>query len=263
MAYELKKEASVPRKGSVFYMAAPFDEEMKLFEEKGLKLISAKDLAYARIKLGKDHSVSQNGSWVREGDLYVPERLAGKASIVLLRDSLVLEEPEGAVKAHRRGKEAKIVDDKAKSIFEDAKKGSKDYHILESTDAIPTNRFGENSTAVFLFGKHAQDYGLFLKDAKINAMPLYFDGKDHINSEGPYFNQLWLGWLGIDSCIGGGSRYLDGNSRARGVQSAAEGGRAEKPSVEAYTSKQISKALKQLKLNGLEEAVLKALKGKN
>ncbi|MBN2051904.1 hypothetical protein JW756_00190 [Candidatus Woesearchaeota archaeon] len=235
MAYELTKEATVPRKGAIFYVAAPFDDEMKLFEKEGLKLISAKELAHARMKLGKENSVSQNGSWIREGGLYVPERLAGKASIVLLRDSLVLENPESAVAAHRKGKEASIDDDKAISVLEEAKKDSKNYHILESTQAIPTNGFGENSTADFLFGKHAKDYGLFLKDARIGAVPLYFDGNDRINSQGPYVSQLWLGRLGSDSIIFGDCRSLKGSSRARGVQLAAEGGRAEKTVAGAYS----------------------------
>jgi hypothetical protein len=245
MAYELKKEASVPRKGSVFYVEAPFDEEMKLFEENGLTLISAKDLTYARMRLGKDHSVSQNGSWIREGDLYVPARLAGKASIVLARDSFMLENPGAAVKAHRSGNEAKIDDDKAVSVLEEAKKGSKDYHVLESTESIPASKFGENATAVFLFGKLAKDYGLFLKDAGTKAMPLYFDGNDHINSQGPYVNQLWLGRLNGNSLILGNGRSLVSNG-ARGVQLAAEGGRAEKTVVGTYTpsNKEVERNLK-------------------
>jgi hypothetical protein len=238
---KLELEGHVKGIGKIYYVEAPFDEEMKLFEENGLALISAKDLAYARIKLGKDHSVSQNGSWVREGDLYVPERLASKASIVLLRDSLVLDNPSTAVNAHRKGNEAKINEDKAMSVLEEAKKGSKDYHVLESTDAIPTTEFGENATAVFLFGKYAKDYGLFLKDAKKNAMPLYFDSTDHINSQGPYVNQLWLGRLCSSSLIDGYG-LLSCYGRARGVQLAAEGGRAEKKQGELETT--IIQALK-------------------
>lgn len=42
---ELTLEGYVKGVGSIFYVAAPFDKEMKLFREKNLKLISAKDLA--------------------------------------------------------------------------------------------------------------------------------------------------------------------------------------------------------------------------
>lgn len=263
MSSSLKFEGNVEGVGNVYYVEAPFDEEMKLFKENGLALISAKDLAYARIKLGKDHSVSQNGSWIREGDLYVPRRLAGETSIVRLKKSLVIDEPEPAVEAHKKGNEARIDDDFAMSIFEKAKKGSEDYHVLESADAIPTDRFGENATAIFLFGKQqAKDYGLFLKDAKINVMRLYFHDIRHINSQGPYVSQLWFGWLGNYSNFIGNDRFLNCDFRARGVQLAAEDDRIEKTAVETYTSRQRSTALKAAGFPGLEEKLFETLRRK-
>ena len=104
MAYELKSAGKIPKIGEISYAEAPFDIEIGLFKKNKprLRLITGENLAYARIKSGKDSYFSKNSSWIKEGELYVPKRLAGKPTIILLRNSLVLDEPASAVEAHGR-----------------------------------------------------------------------------------------------------------------------------------------------------------------
>jgi hypothetical protein len=218
--------------GAVSYLRAPFDEEMRLFKKYSQKLISERQVAVARMGLPRaDHYLSLFGSWTMTGDLYIPKHLAGKETIVLLKNSLVLEDPDGATNAHRKEQEYLVDNDKAMDILEKAKKGSDNYLMLQSTKSIPTNRFGEEAVPAFLFGDKASNYGLWLRAKKkgrienggiIKKMPLKFDSAGYINKQaGAYANQLWLGGLLSNSNIVGNNRYLC-SDRAHGVQLTAE-----------------------------------------
>jgi hypothetical protein len=263
MNYELKLEGNVKGVGNIHYVEAPFDQEMKLFEDNDLKLISGKQLAVARMQHGAQSSFSQNGSWIKEGDLYLPASLAGKAAIILLKDSLILDNPEAAVNAHGQGKEYLVNKDKANEILEKAQKGNKRYLLLQSTAKIPTDRFGEEAVPVFLFGKGAKDYGLFLGEKGIKAMPLSFDSDEQINKQSSaYANQLWLGSLGDDSGIDGSGRCFSYYDWARGVQLTAEGGRAEKPATKKLTDKVLA-ALKNTNAFEYKGTVYVPVKDKN
>lgn len=218
--------------GAVSYVKDSFDEEMRLFKKYHQKLISERQVAIARMGLhSTDHYLSLFGSWTIMGDLYIPKHLAGKEAIILLRNSLVLEDAEGATNAHRKRHEYLVDNDKAMDILEKAKKGSDNYLILQSTKSIPTNRFGEEAVPIFLFGDKARDYGLWLRAKKkgrienwgiIKKMPLKFNSAGYINKQaGAYANQLWLGGLLSNSSIVGNNRYLC-SDRAHGVQLTAE-----------------------------------------
>ncbi|PIN89646.1 hypothetical protein COU57_05800 [Candidatus Pacearchaeota archaeon CG10_big_fil_rev_8_21_14_0_10_32_14] len=85
---------------------------------------------------------------------------------------------------------------------------------------IPSNRFGEDPITVFAVGdeKKAQDYGAFLKDAKINEMPIYIVGKNHVDKPTlPFARKLWLRSLDGRSELDGDNRNLH-NDRSRGVK---------------------------------------------
>ncbi len=240
MAYELKKEADIQNLGSISYVAAPFDQSMDIFKEKGLTLISARDLAYARIRDAesngvKNSSLCQNGSWIKEGVLYVPN---GKNNLFLLRDSLVLKNPAEATDAHRNSKEYKISEKAVKKHVKES--GKKNVLALKSLDAVPTNRFGEDGLTLWLFDDIAGEYGKLLSDSGIKAMPLYFDNADQVVKQGQsYANQLWLGGFGNSSILVG--RYWDllMDNWARGVHASASprSGRAQEKPESLYTPK--------------------------
>lgn len=252
-----KKEADIKDFGRVLYSDAPFDEALTAIESKDGKIITLNQLAYARMQKNSGHSLSQNGSYVKEGSLYVPNVEHKK---ILLRDSLVLKNPTAATSAHRAGKEYLLGKDfNVNEFLEKLSKG--DYLLLDNTNPVPTNRFGEDERMVWAFGKIAQDYGLFLKDAGVSQTGFYMDGNDHINSQGqPYANQLWLHRLVNDSYISGYGRDLYYYSRVRGVQSIGEADAPKKNVVETYTSRQVQSMVnKTLQNVGISGTVKKTI----
>jgi hypothetical protein len=237
----ITKEANVKGLGSIIYCGnAPFDESLSAVKSEGARIITLSELAYARTQNDKEHSLSQNGSYVKEGSLFIPNT---EHKRYLLRNSLVLKDPKSAVEAHRNGKEYFLAGNfNADEFLKKLKKNS--YLVLDDLTPIPTDRFGEDQRTVWCFGKYAKDYGLFLKDAKIEktGFYLYTNNDSSLDAQKqPFANQLWLHWLGVDSGIGGNDSCLSNSNWVRGVQSekTAEGGRAEKiklPSLEQVLS---------------------------
>jgi len=220
-----KIETQVEGLGDIYYCNdSAFDDASKAVLGKATALISFRDLAYARIKEGKDSSVSQNGSYVREGSLFVPN---ADNKRIWLRESLVLQNPIDAVKAHKKGNEYLLPEDfNVDAHLEKVGKGN--YLVLTDTSAVPTDRFGEDARTVWAFDDQAKEYGAFLKDAGISASNIwmYTDNDKGIDKQSrPFANQLWLRGLGSDSDFSGGYRDLGDDSWVRGVRrESAEGG---------------------------------------
>jgi len=231
-----KKEADI-KNNRILYVEAPFDKALEAIESKGGKIITAKQLADARMQYDADNSLSTNGSYIKEGNLFVPNN---KHKRILLRNSLVLKNPTEATEAHRNGKEYAIpgtVD----SILGKLKEG-KDYIVLDSLDAVPTDRFGEDERMKFLFGESAQDYGLWLKDKGNVSKTGFYNFRDDSyidKQEGLFAGQLWLRGLGDGSDIDGYGRFLDSNCRVCGVQRIGGADALKKSVVETYTPRQV------------------------
>jgi hypothetical protein len=203
----------------------------------------------------KTASLSRYGSYIQEGNIYIPN----EKGIVLVRNSPVLVSPKEATQAHRNGKEFHIDAELAHSYLDKAKSNSDEAFLLKDRKSIPTNRFSENELTLWLFQDQAQDFGDFLANTGINKMPLWFSSQDYFNDqEAPYANQLWLCDLDFRSGLGGNVRYLICDGRLRGVSEKT--GEASSQKTLAYTPKQISSALKALKISGLEEQILGKLK---
>jgi hypothetical protein len=187
---------------------APFDRALTEFQKNDYKLISLPQNAELRIQQGKDHYVSKNGNWVKEGALYVPRK--GR---FITRHFTVLDDPRKATQAHKKEKEYFVPGEQVEMALEDS------VHVPYDVNEIPTDRFGENAIAMFCFGKNAKDYGLFLKDVGISNMPLWFNEEDYVQEqEKPYANQLWLGRLDFRSGLYGYCKGLDYYVRSRGVK---------------------------------------------
>ncbi|MFH1182217.1 MAG: hypothetical protein V1702_04620 [Candidatus Woesearchaeota archaeon] len=220
----VQTEAQIKGLGTIVYCNdASFNVGLDAVLRGSNGLISLRDLAYARIQAGKAMSVSQNGSFVREGSLFVPK--TGNKRI-WLRDSLMLLDPSDAVKAHRKCDEYLL----PKSFNVDAyleQIGKDNYLVLKDTSAVPTNRFGEHERMVWAFQDQAEKYGQFLKSVGIHHVKIwmYPDYDEHIDMQlGPFAYQLWLRGLKNNSRIDGG-RSLDRNTWVRGVRrESAEGG---------------------------------------
>ena len=187
---------------------APFDKALAELQKNDYKLISLEENAGLRMQEGKDHGVSRNGNWVKEGALYV----LGKGRFIT-RHSTILDNPRKATQAHRNGEEYFVSDDQVKKSLEDS------IQIPYDLSKIPTDRFGEDAIAIFCFGEDAKDYELFLKDTGISNMSLWLNKESYVQKqEKPYANQLWLGSLGSRFVLIGNYGCFHYDSLSRGVK---------------------------------------------
>jgi len=223
------------------YVVAPFDVGKAELEKAGYEIISLEQNVQLRIQEGKDADISRNGNWVREGVLYVP-----KKGIFLTKKSPIMANAEEAISCHRNGKDFYLTDAQVEEALSDS--------VVILGDSIPANRFAENPVTVYAFGKTAEAYGQFLKEAGINEMPVWL-----ANLQDKLFaRQMWLHGLGVigRSELGGcwGLGYLGCNLGVLGVRESAEG---TAKNSEAYTPKQILKSLEELGFSGIKEGLLK------
>ena len=262
MSNDAYKEAVIGGFGKIWRSDKLFDVALEAVKSKGSEFLYAGELAFARVKKGKKHSLFTYGSFVRQGVLYVPR---SENRRTLLRESLVLNDPSAAVQAHRNGIKYFLPEGFDVQSFLSGLRPNKDYLILGDLKPIPTNRFKEDGTALWLFEDNAEDYGNTLREAGVNAINLVFDSDDHIDSQtGSYANQLWVGSRGSSSIIVGDHRDLDYNFTVRGVsrESVAKGD-AQKNQI-LYTPKHISQLKKVLRKIGivgdLEKRIISNLK---
>ena len=253
MEYKLQDVQGIK---DVKYIIAPFDVIVGTFEKNALSLFSAAQFAQKRIESGIDSHLFANGSFVKEGVLYVPN---SNHKINLVRKSFVLANPKDAVAVHKRNKEF-FVDEAAALEYLEANK--RNVLVLNDLSPIPTIRFGEDERTVWLFGKSAQEYGKVLSE-KVKKMTFRFDNANYIDKQGkPYADQLWLGLLDYGSFVIGNPRILNCNYTAFGVPSGSAAGatrakRAVSPTL-PYTQKQVKIAISTLQ--GVREGNLPASK---
>ena len=254
-------EADVKGLGIIYKVNKPFDEALKTIKSAGAKVISARDLAYARIQQGKDSSLCNNGSYVREGVLYVQNKTLFIRNSPLLNQKLAKK----AVQAHKSGNEFYVDNKLAEEYQEQTEQDKGKQPEKRKTLAIskrgsfniPTNRFKDEELTLWFFKDQAESYGEFLRENNINKMPVYLSGNNKKN----FVNQVWFGGLVSRSELVG-SRDLCYDGRVRGVLNSAKGTQSRKSGskIETYTPSQLKTALKELKMTGLESQLFDALK---
>ena len=232
------------------YLNAPFDEGLDVLQRKGYDLITLQQEAQLRIDKGPIAVISRYGNWVLEDVLYIPKRKP-----LLTRMSPIAKNPIEATQAHREGRDFYLTDKQVDECL------ARDYVEL-TQEEIPTNRFNEHAVTQFAFGKHAKNYGNFLREFGIKKMPMWLaDIQDK-----PFARKMWLWRLDYGSVLDGNDRYLyGGNFRVRGVrlesdEAAAQNNFPKEVKVEAYMPQQISEVLKKLNISGLEESILSELR---
>ena len=227
----------------------------KELESKGYRIISLEENALLRIQEGKDAFISRNGNYTKEGVIYLPSK-----EIYLTKNSPIMKNAKEATECHRNNNEFCLND---KQVSNAIKKGISVKFPKNENYSIPTGRFGEDAITDFAFGNIAKDYGLFLKDAGIKEMPIWFASQ----KEKAFARQMWFRRRGSGSRSGlngnDGNLYCD-FSGARGVRDGI--GRtqrctsAEGAAQKMHSEKQISKALKEMGFSGLEKNLIETLK---
>ena len=108
-------EAKIKGLGEIYRVDKPFNEALESLKEQKAKVISSRELAYARIKEGRNSSLSNNGSYTREGFLY----LKNEPVLLDLNSPLLdLQLAEKAVEGNRKGNyflaDSKFIENKEK-----------------------------------------------------------------------------------------------------------------------------------------------------
>ncbi|MFA5084500.1 MAG: hypothetical protein WC475_03960 [Candidatus Paceibacterota bacterium] len=199
------------------YIKAPFDEGKEELEKNGYKIISLEQNAKLRMQEGRGAFVSQNGNWVREGVLYVPNK-----GIFLTKNSPIMENAKEATNIERnrtgylkKENEFRLTEEQVEKALEDS--------IEICDEPIPTNRFGDEMT-IYAFGNSAKDYGLFLREGGImEFIPFIQDIENP-----PYARQVRFCELGknFKSCMDstGFIRKLSYCDIVRGVREDSKSG---------------------------------------
>jgi len=228
------------------YAVGAFDKAKEALEAKGYRVISLEENAGLRVQEGANSSVSQRGNRTREAFIYDSDK-----GIFLSKKSPIMANAKQATDCHRNGKDFYLNDEQVEESLADS--------VKITNTQIPTNRFADEALTSFAFGKNAKAYGEFLKENGINSIQVYLG--DAQNK--PFATQAWLCRIGGD-----GGSFLDGDDGGlsyvsdvvRGVRSASAKGASVARKIETYTPKDIQKALKTLKLAGLESQILETLK---
>ena len=240
-------------------VSAPFDQALSELESNSYKVISIPQNAQLRIKQGKDHYVSRNGNWVREGVIYVPN---GKNYFV--RNSPILGSAKKATQAHREGKEFFLTEVQVAEALKD----SIEYPQKDIT--VPTKRLGDEELTVFAIGggdsAKAQAYGDFLKEAGIKEIPFWaVTDRNYINKQtSPFARQVWFRSLGSRSDVDGSYWDLNRAIGVRGVRSVSGEASAQNISQgeksEPYSPTDLRSVLNSVGITGgIEKTIFEAL----
>ena len=187
----VRREAYVKGLGTILVTRQRMDFALNSLKEFDAELISARQLAYARMKKGLSHPISEDSSFVREGILYDPQ---GEYKRILLRDSLVLKYPEAVIDAHRSHNRYYLQDFNVNGFLKTLSK--EDYYILDPR--VHDGKFRDDKTLRWIFG--SDKYVSFRKARDRIDLDTEPDFKMDFESR-PYINQLFLDELSGCSTI--------------------------------------------------------------
>ena len=256
--------------GRIYLLSLPFDRAIEAKPDKS-ELITARDLAYARILSEPQSSLWQNGSYIREAVAY-PDSMKDKSLFIRVSPLLNHKIAQKTIKAHRQGSEYfndDLVSKQLEIAEKDESKPVQERRVLivphRRCYDIPVNKMCKSDEAVWLFKDKTEKYAERLSNQNISSFPIYFSG----NSDKNFLNQLWLGILDGGSGLDGDDWDLGYYDQSRWVLREAPIGaephknfrsNIEKSSkiVLPYTQREIDKHLKLV--NGVREGKLPASK---
>lgn len=185
------------------YVKAPFNKGLEVLQAHDYDLISLEQNARLRWQEGAQADIFRYGNWVREDVIYVP-----KKGTFLTKVSHILRNAEKATECHRNGGDFYLTSEQVDECFTNS--------VPLITEAISTNKFGDNKIAQYAFGEHAENYGRFLKEYGIEEMPIWLANmQDRPFARKMWFRRLGYGWSGLR--CGGWGLFGDGDG-VRGVR---------------------------------------------
>ncbi|MDP2925397.1 MAG: hypothetical protein Q8N99_03430 [Nanoarchaeota archaeon] len=219
-------EAEVEGLGRILRVDAPFEEALEQLKLSEVKYpITTRDLAYSRMQKGKRSSLSSNGSYTREGFLYVKDN---PVLVSLASPLLDLRLARKATQTNRTGYYFSIQDtqiyDRAMVQAEKDKSEEPEKRkvlILPSREDFAISRTKNFELLQGLLKDQTEKYLNFNEQ---NIL-VYSIGKDIVDKQsGTLLTQLWFSSLDYRSELVGYSRNLSDPNRMRGVRvNGAEG----------------------------------------
>jgi len=167
---------------SAYIEAVSLKKGKTKLEERGYnKMISLEENVGLMIYEGKKAFISQNGNWVKEGSIYIPQK-----DLFLTRNSPVLELIEDN---NNRSEEKYLISGKQiKKALEDS------VCIPYNLNTIPTKKIGKEEITKWMFGKNALEFRYFLEDLGIKKLHFKLCPKKEVDEERmPFAYQLWFG----------------------------------------------------------------------
>jgi hypothetical protein len=164
-------KAEIKGLGKIMYTPNTEDLFKELKRTGAENIISARDLAYARVNSMRIDSLNVRGFRVSEGIIYIPreKHVTKKKEILLVRKSPLMNEEVFRFDENDGGIECQVEPHKyLKKSEQDAVEYIQDREILKlnwkktHNYKIPTNRFGEEELTMWLFQDQAKIYGEFL-----------------------------------------------------------------------------------------------------
>ncbi len=204
-------------------VCSSFDKALAELKTNGFEVISVPQNAELRIKEGEKAYLSQEGNYVREAGISIPNK-----GIYLVRNSPLLqfELAKKAVEANISGKEYSIEASLAKE-YENKASNSLEAEVFHLTNLEPikANEFEKDKRALWIFQDKAGSYGKFLYDSGVKEMPLWFEDMEYINSQKNAFtNQLMFRGLAgrLGTYLGSSHRSHDVEYNVRGMRKITE-----------------------------------------
>jgi len=238
------------KQGRILRVDVPFDEAVTVLRQVGCRYpISVKDLALARMEKGKSHSLSQNGSYIREGVLYFQD---AQPILALNSPLLDLGLAKQAVQANREGRYFSTQDGKMYEKFAKlAEQGKnqepekrKAFYLPKANCTLTKEDADFNNILRSLFkGEKAVDNYLEFNG---QGIPLYVVDPSTVKAQkGTLLTQLWFRDLDSGSGLDG-SGYLYDDDGVRGVLRDSERATASevKPTKMPYTPSQLTQMSK-------------------
>ncbi|MEK6925537.1 MAG: hypothetical protein AABW71_04865 [Nanoarchaeota archaeon] len=235
------------------------------------KVINLEQNAQLRIQQGKESDVSKIGNYVRQGSVHYQ----GETGIIVaespyLTNATMLRE---AIKENSEGRyfstpNRKLYDKFFKQVQEDASKHPRERRavFMPSEGRFTISQTQNPEVFEFLLGEFGQDYLNFVGQNSLDLFPISQETLKSYSGTVPI--QLWFGRLGVygSDLVGDGYGLNNKDGMVRGVRQlvSTEGANASQISRQAgselYTPAQITEALEEMKLTGLEAQLMKKLR---
>lgn len=228
-------EAKVEGLGKIYRADPPFDQALESLRKFGIQNpISIRDLAYARIKEGRESSdlaclrwieggrsyLCNEGSYTSEGFLY----LKNKPVLVALNSPLLnLELARQAVESNGNNNyfsTNRRIYERYKKLAEKEKNKSPEKRTVlilpkRGSFDIFAGEFRDNELIRFLFKDQTESYGEFLREHDNNKVPVYLVDKNYVDNkeEESVLTQLNFGDFFMSDLCGNSMSLCYGNVR--------------------------------------------------